>query len=732
MRVQVLPGLPTDPPLSFKTFVFLAMIPTSFDQILPSIEAMGVWAYWVIGLSALLEGMFLTGMFVPGVLLVITGGVLVQAGSLDFFDLVWFVALGSALGGEISFMLGRRIKIGLAHRWDFERSTYFSRADNLFRRHGGGALVLGRFLGPVSGFVSLAAAFSDMPRRKVFYWTIASGFPYAISFVALGYFFGDVLAQVGPIASRIALFLAGSFAILALLWWLTIRVTRMMPVIWSILRSIGFAVAENPDVRSWGTRHPTVIAFIRSRIRTNRFSGLTASLLGVAFAYVAIIWTSSVLDFLFDAQIAAVDSKLASLAHSFWTPSLIQFFAFVTALGDIRILGPAAAAVFLTLWAAKRHDLILGLSVSLAGDLVSVTVLKRIFHRERPELAWFRETSGSFPSGHAALSVAFYAMVFYVLWRCGVLRPVRAAILAVTIAFLLGLSRIYLIEHYLSDVINGWLVGSLWLLIGISVAEWWRETRPGDGSRPSSAGINRATIGTALLLVAVAVWQLSTFDKARAIIPQEATNVVATDVATLFANGTFPVTTESLLGRPLEPINAVLRAKSEPGLVKALSQAGWNKADQPSVGSLIDAALALVQGADDTTAPVTPYFWWGEPNQLAFQKQTPEQTLKKRHHVRIWVTPYIDQSGNRIFVAAASFDDGLDWQLLHHVDPNVDAERDRLASDLKDVDQVDQLKRLQLAAPRMGATIAGDPWFSDGAAVDITLRDQSGQPPASQ
>ena len=65
-------------------------------------------------------------------------------------------------------------------------------------------------------------------------------------------------------------------------------------------------------------------------------------------------------------------------------------------------------------------------------------------------------------------------------------RQVRLLSLAVLLCVLIGLSRIVLNEHYLSDVLGGFLVGSLWLIIAISVTEWltargkinWRMSWP--------------------------------------------------------------------------------------------------------------------------------------------------------------------------------------------------------------------------------------------------------------
>jgi len=81
------------------------------------------------------------------------------------------------------------------------------------------------------------------------------------------------------------------------------------------------------------------------------------------------------------------------------------------------------------------------------------------------------------------------------------------------------------------------------------------------------------------------------------------------------------------------------------------------------------------------------------------------------------VTP----DGARIFVGTASFDDGMNWNGLHHIDPNIDAERDMLIADLNKVNAIKTLSRFQLSTPRLGQDVAGDPWFTDGKAMLVRL-----------
>jgi undecaprenyl-diphosphatase len=698
------------------------LMPFSLDQILPSLESLGLWSYWIIGLAAMLEAFFVTGVFIPGTLVVDAGGILVQQGTIDFFDLVWFVAIGSILGGEVGYWAGQLTRRGLSSRWQPERSRYYQRSVRLFERHGGVALIMGRFLGPVSGLVPLAASVAGMNRRQFILWNILSGFPYALAHVAFGYFVGEAASQLGPMLTRVGLLAIAVLVLLAVLWWIVARVIRFLPLAISLLASMGRAVIDHPEVQTWAHAHPQTAAFIAGRFDRDRFWGLTATfLLGTAL-YILAVWIGTVFDFLMLDPIVMADTRLANLIHAFWTPGLLRASAHLTALGDWRVVLSLALAASAGLLALRRYDLVLGLGVTLAGQLASVSVLKRVFHRPRSDLGYFLETSGSFPSGHAAISVAFYGFLFYILWRLRILRALPAAIAATTLAFLMGLSRIYLIEHYLTDVINGWLIGALCLVIGVAVAEWRREGRIKTDRTTLSAPVRISTVLIMLLLTVWAAWQVAVYEKARNVAGSTPGDVAVQSVEEAFGSGRLPGETESIAGTPLEPINLIILASHEDTLNAAMEAADWIRAENPSFGALLRAAWSAWTNQADDTAPVTPYFWRNLPNDLAFQKPTADETLRRRHHVRFWRSEFVTVEGLRIYVGAASFDDGLDWGLLHHINPNIDTERDVLSGDLQGTGRVAELRSLRLSEPRLGQSVAGDPWFSDGMARVMVLR----------
>jgi undecaprenyl-diphosphatase len=145
-------------------------------------------------------------------------------------------------------------------------------------------------------------------------------------------------------------------------------------------------------------------------------------------------------------------------------PWLFQFFTAVSWLGGPRVQPWVVAVSVLGLILARRFwpD---GLTVLVAavGGGVLMYGLKRMFQRPRPEVL-FDHLGYSFPSGHSFFGLVVYCMVAYWLARDEPPRRQRW-IWGVAIAgtLLMGFSRIYLGEHYPSDVAAAYAVGIPWV-----------------------------------------------------------------------------------------------------------------------------------------------------------------------------------------------------------------------------------------------------------------------------
>lgn len=140
----------------------------------------------------------------------------------------------------------------------------------------------------------------------------------------------------------------------------------------------------------------------------------------------------------------------------------------LTALGSVAVLTLVTAGVAGFL-AIRRQSHALGLlGAALVGGLLFNATLKGYFARPRPDLIphLAHVTSPSFPSGHSLLSTVVYLTLGALLARLVKERHLKIYVvgLALLLAFLVGVSRIYLGVHYPTDVLAGWTIGLIWAI----------------------------------------------------------------------------------------------------------------------------------------------------------------------------------------------------------------------------------------------------------------------------
>ena len=195
-----------------------------------------------------------------------------------------------------------------------------------------------------------------------------------------------------------------------------------------------------------------------------------------------------------DQEVFALDAWATPFLHSISTPLLDMFMTGLTTMGSTLILVPLFIVVVGSLLYSRRFGAALFFAVSTGGALVIDFTMKLIFERPRPKLDYAAVLPDySFPSGHSMNGVVFYVGLGLIIWsvfgrRIGLAATIAGAILA----FGIGLSRIYLGYHYLTDVVGGFLAGIAWLLIvGAAFRArpkvWeWHVDRPPATSPPTA------------------------------------------------------------------------------------------------------------------------------------------------------------------------------------------------------------------------------------------------------
>jgi len=169
-------------------------------------RTLGAWAYPAVAGFAFLETGAFIGLAVPGETAVVVGGVVAERGGVELLPLIGFVWLAAAAGDLVSFLLGRRLGRPFLERHGprFHLGPdRLARVDRFYGRHGGKAVLLGRFTGLVRAVSPFVAGASGLAFRRFVIWSAAGALLWATTFTLVGYGFSESFAESGETAARI-------------------------------------------------------------------------------------------------------------------------------------------------------------------------------------------------------------------------------------------------------------------------------------------------------------------------------------------------------------------------------------------------------------------------------------------------------------------------------------------------------------------------------------------------
>ncbi|MGE4560995.1 MAG: VTT domain-containing protein, partial [Desulfobulbus sp.] len=688
------------------------MIEKFITALLPSIEHVHLLGYWMAFFAALLETALVVGLLLPGSTFLLLLGALSAVNVLDFGDLLWFAVAGAVLGDTLNYWLGQRYGNTWIHGGlGFLSPTHFEYARRFFARHGAKSIFIGRFIPSVKELAPFVAGTAGMRYRTFLLWNVAGAIGWGLQWIGGGYLFGQSLKLAQTRMSRVGMLLVvlvAAWALLGLLWRFAMHKGRQVwQVAVSLGRSIREALEQNPYVQRLVARHPHILRFIADRIDCSHFYGLPLTLLTLAFVSVLALFAGIVEDVVTSDPIVAFDQATAQLIAAFRAPAVLPPFLWMTSLGEPPVVGSLFAVACLLLWLVNRRYAAAGLLVSSLGAAVFCLLGKLAFHRSRPLEAVLAESSYSFPSGHATMSVAFYGFLGYLLIRSIDRWNVRVNLFFASglLILLIGLSRIVLGVHYLSDVWAGYLAGALWLIVGISLTEWL--TAKGKIVWDTARGrLRRATaLGLAAVSLAGFIGYAATRTLPAPVPPAETVIPVNRPLAELLHSRKLS-RTETLLGDPDQPLAFAVVAPDAQALTARLDRAGWMSTDRPGPGNMLRLTR---EGLNYTTAPVAPAFWNGRINDLALARPVAgTQGGKALATVRIWRTSF-RFGPDRVFVGVAREYTGMRWRLFRRVSPDVDRAAERFVESLG---QPGTACRQPLVPPLIGTYLLGDRFFT--------------------
>jgi len=180
-----------------------------------------------------------------------------------------------------------------------------------------------------------------------------------------------------------------------------------------------------------------------------------------------------------------------------------------------------------------------------------------------------------------------------------------------------------------------------------------------------------------------------------------------------------PMVTRTKQGIPGDPINFGLIG-SVGDIACTFNRAGWRAANPVTLRSSLKIIGSVALRRPYPAAPVSALYYGGRKADLAFELAE-GRSADRRHHVRLWrIFGGGSDPARPQWLGAATFDRGVGfshytWRVTHHIDPDLDAEREYLAAALRHTGQVAGDSQVSGIGPTpLGRNGGGDPYFTDG------------------
>jgi len=451
----------------------------SIQPILDWISLHPTWAGIVVFLISLSESLVVIGLVVPGVVMMTAIGVMIGNGILPGFQTMTWAVLGAIAGDGISYWVGHHYHQALRNVWPFRQyPRWLARGERFFAKHGGKSIIFGRFIGPVRPMIPVIAGMMDMTPRQFLFFNILSAIAWAPIYTLPGMLIGVSLGTLTPeTASRVALLLLLLLfclwllynVVLRLLIYLTNRANRLFHRLWSRWRKTNHLVWLRD-----------ILTYRKVSKRTGKI--VVSGQLGLGFvclfaAYAFWVLTHQVIH---NTGLSSWNEPIYQALRALYSDKVVDYLAALTNLGEPLVLLPVVAIIgVLLFWKRQVVAALCWLgTMGLGGGITYL--IKHEIPNPRPYGLVYASTENSFPSGHALVSAIFFG--FMALFIRHYLPKKHRWIpwtLATPIILLIAFSRVYLGQHWFTDILGSWALAAACLSAG-----WIVFRHFGYGTRP--------------------------------------------------------------------------------------------------------------------------------------------------------------------------------------------------------------------------------------------------------
>jgi membrane protein DedA with SNARE-associated domain/membrane-associated phospholipid phosphatase len=406
---------------------------------------------------AFLESLALIGGIVPGSVTMTAIGALIGSGAMPMFSTILWAILGAFVGDFLSYGIGAYYNERLRNMWPFKRyPQWLTLGEAFFHKHGGKSVVIGRFVGPARSLVPLTAGLVHMPIWRFAFATSIAAILWSVVYIAPGIVVGVLSLGLSPQAA--VKFILIVLAIVAFGWIIFVLIHLFFKKVVALTDRGTHALWQ------WLEQHPLTHGLTKLLSASNKPNQHRQLMLAVLVILASILFLYTLANVITQGRLTHLNQPVGELLRSLHTQLGDSIMLMMTLLGDKYVQLTAGACLLGWLFwkryirAAWHWLCLVGLSCGLAE------ALKKLYYSPRPEGLLNPQLTSSFPSGHTLLATALFSfLAMLIAHHLPAGRRKTPFLIAGFFIAAVGLSRIYLGAHWLTDVLAS-------LFLGISCA----------------------------------------------------------------------------------------------------------------------------------------------------------------------------------------------------------------------------------------------------------------------
>lgn len=421
--------------------------------------------YAVVALLVTAETGVIIGLVLPGEVTLVAAGFLAYSGvihpAITAILLIAAALAGDALGYAEGRRLGPRLRASTLGRWVGDNR--WDRAEALFARHGGRAVLLGRHVAFARTLVPRLAAISGLPYRTLFAWDLLGVLTQVGGALALGYVAGTSYERLAHVFGRAT----GAVLLLLLLIAAMVAFGRYLGRHPDPVTALGDRLFAWGPLRLLDRAYDAAFRWLTTHVGVGGAVAVNV-LLGVGL----VLGVGAGLTWAIDALVATsglplVDSTIATWVDTLRTPELTDpTVTLLSALrGSFLVIATGIVGLLLNPWPARWRADLLGV-LGTVGAFLPLVILAIAADWVRPGAGGEAGAGALFPN-QVTLVTASVGMIAWLVARRGIRFQARVAawITAVTIVMLVSAGRVYVGWNWPSEILASTLLGALWVVV---------------------------------------------------------------------------------------------------------------------------------------------------------------------------------------------------------------------------------------------------------------------------